>query len=73
MSVTVFKAEQLNLPEHIAKKLKGRKIEFIETNEGILIKPIDDPITEIRGFLEGSKLTTEAYLRQKSQDKELEQ
>ena len=36
MAVTVFQAEQLNLPEHLAKKLRGRKIELIETNEGIL-------------------------------------
>jgi len=73
MTVTVFKAEQLNLPEHIAKKLKGRKIEFVETSEGILIKPVEDPIKELRGFLEGSKFTTEAYLQQKHQDKELEE
>ncbi|MDI6879684.1 MAG: hypothetical protein QMC95_13050 [Desulfitobacteriaceae bacterium] len=72
MAATVFKAEQLNLPEHITKTLKGRKIELIETNEGGLIKPTDDTITEIRGFLQGGKLTTEAYFRQKSQDKELE-
>lgn len=57
MSVTVYEPEQLNLPEHIAKKLKGRKIEFIETNDGILIKPVEDPIKELRGFLEGSKFT----------------
>jgi hypothetical protein len=72
MAITVFESEQLNFPENIAKKLKGRKIEFIETNEGILIKPVDDPIKEIRGFLEGSKFTTEVYLRQKNREKELE-
>jgi hypothetical protein len=72
MSLTVLKAEQLNLPEHIAKKLKGRKIELIETNEGILIKPIEDSIKELRGFLEGGKFTTKAYLEQKKLDKELE-
>lgn len=71
--ITVFKVEQLNLPEHIAKKLKGRKIEFVETNEGILIKPVEDHIKELRGFLEGSKFTTEDYLQQKYQDKEIEQ
>ncbi len=32
MAITIFRAEQLNFPEHIAKKLKGRKIEFVETN-----------------------------------------
>ncbi|MEW6622348.1 MAG: AbrB/MazE/SpoVT family DNA-binding domain-containing protein [Bacillota bacterium] len=73
MSVTVYKSDQLNLPEHIARKLKGRKIEFIETNDGILIKPVEDPIKELRGFLEGSKFTTEAYLQQKRRDREIEQ
>lgn len=73
MAVTVFKAEELNLPKHIAKKFKGRKIEFVETNEGIFLKPVEDPIKELRGSQEGSKFTTEAYLQQKRQDKELEQ
>ena len=72
MAVTVYKSEQLNLPEHIAKKLKGHKIEFVETNDGILIKPVKDSIKELRGFLEGSKFTTEVYLQQKHQDKEIE-
>jgi hypothetical protein len=68
----ILKAEQLNLPEHIAKKLQGKKIELVETNEGILIKPIEDPIKELRGFLAGGKFTSEAYLEQKRRDKELE-
>lgn len=33
---------------------------------------IYDPISELRGCIEGSKFTTEAYLQQKKQDKELE-
>ncbi len=73
MSVVIFKADQLDLPEPIAKKLKGRKVEFVETDEGILLRPVEDPIKELRGFQEGSKFTTEAYLQQKRQDKELEQ
>lgn len=73
MSVVVYKVEQLNLPEHIAKKLKGRKVEFVETNDGILLKPVEDPIKELRGLQEGSKFTTEAYLQQKQQEKALEQ
>jgi hypothetical protein len=72
MTAKVFKAEELNLPKHIAKRLKGHKVEFVEINEGVLIKPIEDPIKELRGFQEGSKFTTESYLRQKHQDKALE-
>jgi hypothetical protein len=72
LAVIVYKAEELNLPKSIAKKFKGRKIEFVETNEGILLKPVEDPIKELRGFQKGSKFTTEAYLQQKHQDKEME-
>jgi hypothetical protein len=72
MAVTIYEAEQLNLPEHIAKKFKGRKIEFVETNEGVLLKTVEDPIKQLRGFLMGSKFTTEQYINQKRQDKEIE-
>lgn len=65
-------AEQLKLPDHIAKKFQGKKIELVETNEGILIKPIEDPIRILRGFLEGGQFTTDVYLRQKREEKELE-
>jgi len=73
MGMIVYEAEQLNLPENIAAKLKGKKIELLETAEGILIKPIEDPIAELRGFLKGSQFNTETYMKQKKQDKELEQ
>ncbi len=74
MSVVVVKAEQLNLPEHMAVKLKGRIIEILETDDGLLIRPIkDDPIKELKGFLKGSTYNTEKFMRQKQQDKGLEQ
>ena len=72
MPIPVYKAEQLNLPRHIAQKLKGQKVELIETSEGILIKPVKDPIKQLRGILKGSEFTTEAYLEQKRFDKKLE-
>ncbi len=72
MSVNILKAEQLNLPHHLAEKLKGRKIELVETVDGILIKPVEDPIKELRGFLDGGKFKVEDYLKQKQQDKGLE-
>jgi hypothetical protein len=73
MAIPIYKVEQFNLPRHIAQKLKGQKVELIETSEGILIKPVKDPIKELRGILQGSEFTTEAYLQQKSLDKEMEQ
>ncbi len=69
----ILKTEQLRLPESIAQKIKGEKVEIVETDEGILIKPVqDNPIKELRGFLKGNNFTTEKYLNQKRQEKELE-
>ncbi len=69
----IMNTEQLKLPESIAEKIKGNRIELIETDEGILIRPIQcNPIKELRGFLKGSKFTTENYLKQKQQEKELD-
>lgn len=72
MDAVVLKAEELNLPETIAKKLKGRKVEIVEENERIIITPIDDSITKAFGMFEGGKLTTEKFLELKRIDKELE-
>jgi len=73
MSIIV-KIDQLNLPLEIAEKLKGKKMELLETEEGLLLRPLQgDPIKELKGFLKGSTFNTESYMRQKQQDKELEQ
>jgi len=73
METIVVKSEQLNLPEKIAKKLKGKELEIIETKEGILLKPIlEDPIKAARGFLKGSRFTSERYMQLKQEEKELE-
>ena len=73
MESIVIKSEELNLPEEIAKKLKGKELEIVETKEGILLKPImEDPIKAARGFLKGSRFTSERYMRLKQEEKELE-
>jgi virulence-associated protein VagC len=69
MDAVVLRAEELNLPETIAKKLKGRKVEIVEENERIIITPIDDSITKAFGMFEGGNLTTEKFLEQKRIDK----
>jgi hypothetical protein len=73
MASIVIKAENLNLPGHLADRFKGGKIELIETKDGILIRPIkSDPIKELKGFLKGTSFTTAKYLQQKKLDKALE-
>ena len=68
----IYKSEQLNLPEEIARRLKGKEIELVETKEGILIKLSEDSIKTARGCLKGFGLTSEAYMKQKIDEKNLE-
>jgi hypothetical protein len=52
MASIVINGEKLKLPGNLADRFKGRKIELIETEDGIFIRPIkSDPIKELKGFL----------------------
>lgn len=62
----------LRLPESIAKRLRGRRIEIAEMSEGILLKPASNPIAEARGFLKGKRFTTKKYLERKITEKAFE-
>lgn len=59
MSHSVVSSEELNLPKAIAKKLKGKQLELLETRREILLKPAVDFIREARGILKGSGFTSE--------------
>lgn len=72
MEHLILEGNHINLPNHVLKKFMGRKIELIETNDGILIRPEEDIIKETRGMLKGSRFNTKAYFEQKQKDKELE-
>lgn len=72
MGTIVLKPEQLNLPEKIAKKLKGKELELIEIKEGILLRLVEDPIKIARGSLKGSRFSSERYIKFKKEEKELE-
>lgn len=73
MGIIILKSEELNLPKEIARRLKGEKVEVLETKEGILLKPLEDSIKTARGFLKGSHFSTERYMQLKKEEKELEQ
>jgi hypothetical protein len=72
METLVLEGEYINLPKRILKKFKGKKIEMLETDEGILLKPAEDSIKEARGILKGSQFNSKKYFVQKQEDKELE-
>jgi len=66
------KSEQLNLRGEVGKKLSGKALEVSETEEGILLRPVEDPIRTARGFLKGSRFSTERYAQLKAEEKGLE-
>jgi len=68
-----LKNNTLKLPERIAKRLRGKRIEVTELREGILLKASSNPISEARGFLKGKRFTTQRYLEMKKLEKELEE
>jgi len=72
METATIQNDLLKLPEKIAKRLRGRRIEIAETKEGILLKPATNHIAEARGFLKGKRFTTKRYIEMKTAEKELE-
>jgi len=72
METVTIEKDLLRLPERIAKRLRGRRIEIAEIKEGILLKTAGSPIAEARGFLKGKRFTTKRYIEMKTIEKELE-
>ena len=72
MEIVVMVSNMIKLPDQIAQKLRGKSLAIEETDEGILLKSVDDPITTARGFLRGKGFTTEKYLEQKQEEITLE-
>jgi hypothetical protein len=70
-SMTV-KSKRLELPDEVARKLKGKRVAFVETGEGFLLKTVEDPVDAAFGALKGCALTTEEFMRRKQEEKELE-
>ncbi|MBN1226097.1 MAG: hypothetical protein JXA79_03830, partial [Deltaproteobacteria bacterium] len=66
------KADNLNLPRDVIEKLKGKDLELLEVREGFLLRPVDDPIKEARGFLRGKQFSTAKYFQMKKEDKDVE-
>ncbi|MHC1728421.1 MAG: hypothetical protein AB9866_20870 [Syntrophobacteraceae bacterium] len=72
MEPAVLAGNMLKLPERIAKRLRGKKIQITEVEGGILLKPTDRPIAEAKGFLRGRGFSSSEYLETKKAEKELE-
>lgn len=69
MPSVIVKSKRLELPPEMARKLKGKRVEFVETKRGVLIRPVEDPIAKARGLLKGTSISTEAFMRDKQEEK----
>jgi uracil DNA glycosylase len=68
----VLYADSLNLPEIYVQKLRGKKVELIENEDMIIIKPVFNAISAARGMLKGGNFSMEKYMLQKQAEKDLE-
>ena len=69
MKAVLIDSNKITLPESVAKKIKGGEIRFITTNEGVLLKPVEEPIRAAKGFLKNSRFSTKKYLQFKKEEK----
>lgn len=72
MVMTTIQSNQLYLPDGLAAKFMGRTFEILETNEGLLLRPVEDVIRRARGCLKGLGLSSQRFLQLKQAEKELE-
>ena len=58
----------MELPESIARKLRGKNMAIEEVDQGILLKFTVDPIQKARGMLKGKGFSTQKYFSQKTNE-----
>jgi len=68
MQPAILEGNLLKLPERIARRLRGTRIQITEMEDGILLKPTGHPIAEAKGFLKGRGFTSAEYLDMKKED-----
>ena len=72
MSTMILQAERLNLPEPLAVKLRGKKVELVESGDSIIINPVQCTIKSMRGMLKSDGHEVDRFLARMREDKELE-
>ena len=72
MSSVILQAEALNLPESLAAKLRGKKVELMESEGLIIIKPVQNAVDSACGMFKSDGLVTDRFMKRKQLEKELE-
>lgn len=74
---TVSVRGQLVIPLKMRKKYNinpHSKVRWIDTGEVLILVPMtEEPITSSRGMLKGTKVSTHSYLKEKKEEKSLEE
>jgi len=73
MKTTTIKSGSIKLPLEIARRLRGKDIEIIETNDGVLLRPTQGIIQSTRGFLKGKgSFSSSKFMSEKQKEKRFE-
>ena len=72
MSSIVIQADILNLPESMAIKLRGKKVELTENEDAIVIMPVRSAIDAACGMLKSDGRTVDRFMNLKRMEKEHE-
>ena len=72
MDPIIVNSEVLNLPEPLAAKVRGKKVELVLVGESITINPVSSHISSARGMLKGRNLGTQTIIEHKHLEKSLE-
>ena len=73
MNAMILQADRLNLPEPLAVKLRGKKVELIENGDTtITIKPVQCVIDAACGMLKSDGHAVDRFMAEKRLEKELE-
>ena len=72
MNAIILQADRLNLPEPLAVRLRGKKVELVESGDSIIISPVKCPVKAMRGMLRSDGHEVDRFLARMREDKELE-
>ena len=71
MESIIIHAEALNLPKMYALKLRGKKVELVESGDSIIINPIPSPIDLACGMFESDGHEVDRFMERKQIEKEI--
>ena len=71
MKAVVLQTEALSLPHIFATKQSSKKIEIVERDNSIVIKPVEYSAKSMRGMFKSNGHAVDRFMAQKKLEKEL--